>query len=217
MPISRESLLKCATLLVLAALALTVWVDWQGVPLPGDLWAIHHIQDAGQLRKNAYLINDAGSWIWAPVVCAIVLVLLSGRLWRTAAIPARREALSGFAAAIVLWQGDTLLKAIVASPRPTIAAGVTVVGRFNGYGYPSGHVYNDVLFYGLMAVMAPAFLPARLVLPARVLAVAIIICSGPARIAVGAHWPSDTVGGYLWGGTMLCLAVWFGRWVGHRR
>ncbi|MGH2634261.1 MAG: phosphatase PAP2 family protein [Tepidiformaceae bacterium] len=217
MSVSREDLLKTATMLVLAALALTIWVDWQGVPLPGDLWLIHRIQDGGQLRDNAYLVNDAGSWVWAPVAGAIILVLLRGRVWRTAAIPSRREALSAFAAAIVLWRGDALVKRIIESPRPTITAGITIDGHFSGYGYPSGHVYDDVLFYGLLAVLAPAFLPRRLVLPARVVAVAIVICAGPARIAVGAHWPSDTLGGYLWGGMMLCIAVWFGRWVAQRR
>jgi membrane-associated phospholipid phosphatase len=215
--ISRDDLLKAAPVLALAGLALTILVDWQGVPLPGDLWTIRHIQDAGHLRKNAYLINAAHDWLWAPVAGSIALILLRGRLWRTALVPSRREGLSAFAAAVVLWRGDAVLKAIVESPRPYVAAGVSIDGHFGGYGYPSGHVYNDVLFYGLIAVLVPGYLPGRMVLPVRALALAIIVCSGPARIAVGAHWPSDTVGGYLWGGVALCLAVWFGRWVAQRR
>lgn len=217
MSISRREILRIAAALALAAVALTAWVRVHGAPLPGDAWLIHHVQDAGQLRKNAVLVNAAGSWVWLPVLCAFLLVLISGRAWRVAAVPARTEALSALSAAVVLWQGDALLKRLVQSARPTVAAGVRVAGKFTGYGYPSGHVYNDVLFYGLLAALAPAYLPRQLVLPARAAAVAIILCAGLARIAVGAHWPSDTLGGYLWGGTMLCLAAWFGRWVSQRR
>jgi undecaprenyl-diphosphatase len=112
--------------------------------------------------------------------------------------------------------GDSLLKEIVRSPRPVAGVHVHVDGFSNGFGFPSGHVYSDVLIYGVLAVMATSYLSPRLASVARVLVVALIVLSGPARVAVGAHWPSDTIGGYLWGGAALCAAVWFGRWVSQR-
>ncbi len=36
---------------------------------------------------------------------------------------------------------------------------------------------------------------------------ALILLTGYGRILVGAHWPSDVLGGYLWGGLLLLLAL----------
>jgi membrane-associated phospholipid phosphatase len=215
--LKRDDILKAGVFLALAALALTLWVGAHGTPLPGDLWLTEHIQRLGRLRDNASIINGSQNWQWLFLIVAALLVLFRKRLGagRTPE-NLRREALAAFAGAVLLRFGDSLLKEIVRSPRPVAGVHVHVDGFSNGFGFPSGHVYSDVLIYGVLAVMATSYLSPRLASMARVLVVALIVLSGPARVAVGAHWPSDTTGGYLWGGAALCAAVWFGRWVSQR-
>jgi undecaprenyl-diphosphatase len=215
--LKRDDILKAGVFLALAALALTLWVGAHGTPLPGDLWLTEHIQRLGRLRDNASIINGSQNWQWLFLIVAALLVLFRKRLGagRTPE-NLRREALAAFAGAVLLRFGDSLLKEIVRSPRPVAGVHVHVDGFSNGFGFPSGHVYSDVLIYGVLAVMATSYLSPRLASVARVLVVALIVLSGPARVAVGAHWPSDTIGGYLWGGAALCAAVWFGRWVSQR-
>jgi undecaprenyl-diphosphatase len=212
--LKRDDILKAGVFL---ALALTLWVGAHGTPLPGDLWLTEHIQRLGRLRDNASIINGSQNWQWLFLIVAALLVLFRKRLGagRTPE-NLRREALAAFAGAVLLRFGDSLLKEIVRSPRPVAGVHVHVDGFSNGFGFPSGHVYSDVLIYGVLAVMATSYLSPRLASVARVLVVALIVLSGPARVAVGAHWPSDTIGGYLWGGAALCAAVWFGRWVSQR-
>jgi undecaprenyl-diphosphatase len=215
--LKRDDILKAGVFLALAALALTLWVGAHGTPLPGDLWLTEHIQRLGRLRDNASIINGSQNWQWLFLIVAALLVLFRKRLGagRTPE-NLRREALAAFAGAVLLRFGDSVLKEIVRSPRPVAGVHVHVDGFSNGFGFPSGHVYSDVLIYGVLAVMATSYLSPRLASVARVLVVALIVLSGPARVAVGAHWPSDTIGGYLWGGAALCAAVWFGRWVSQR-
>ena len=88
------------------------------------------------------------------------------------------------------------------------------VRQFDGYGFPSGHVYGDVLIFGVLAVIAPVVFGRTAGAAARVLCLAVIVLAGPARMVIGAHWPSDVLGGYLWGATALCLAVIGGRRLG---
>lgn len=114
-------------------------------------------------------------------------------------------------AAMVLRVGVGPLKAAVQAERPSTAYDLTVVQNFDGYGFPSGHVYSDVLMFGVLAVIAPLLMGRAGGAALRVLCVAIIVLAGPARMVVGAHWPSDVLGGYLWGATALCIAVVVGR------
>ena len=55
---------------------------------------------------------------------------------------------------------------------------------------------------------------ARLVVVAACLA--LILLTGYGRILVGAHWPSDVLGGHLWGGLLLLLALLVTGWVAER-
>jgi len=211
MALSRREVLRLGLALAALAAVLSVYVAVRGAPITGDLWLTHRIQDAGRLRDNADLVNALGDWRWVPFGAVVLLTLLRPRL-----ASLRAAALWTFVAVIVLWEGSELLKNAVQSPRPDAALGVYVDQFRNSYGFPSGHVYGDVLVYGALAAVAPAWADRRLVPVARVAAVVIVVLAGPARVAVGAHWPSDVAGGYLWGGAALCLAAAFGAWAGRR-
>lgn len=81
--------------------------------------------------------------------------------------------------------------------------------------FPSGHVLSTVLFFGLLAILieaAPLPRGPRRAIQAPCLAV--IVLMGPARVFAGAQWPTDALGGYLWGALLLALVVHGGRALG---
>ena len=203
-------LARLALGLALAATALSAWVWKVGAPVSGDASLARHVQSIEPLQRNAGWVNAAGDYAWWVLIVVAAWLALQPRLakrreQRTQAM--RRAGLVGFAAAAVLGFGSAILKAIVDSPRPMEALGIHIQGSYSGNGFPSGHVYGDMLVYGVLAVFARGYLPRWAVLPVRALCIAVIVLAGAARVAVGAHWPSDTAGGYLWGGAALCLAL----------
>jgi undecaprenyl-diphosphatase len=99
---------------------------------------------------------------------------------------------------------NTLLKLFIGRPRPT-AQQVAVFDNFGFLSFPSGHVTFYVTYFGFLFLLARQHLPdgwrRRTVLLLLALPVILISLS---RISLGAHWPSDTLGAYLWS------SVWLG-------
>ena len=204
----RDPLLRYAVVCGLLAMALTLWVGASGAPLPGDVWLAKLVQDARGMRDVARLVNAAGNWTLQAAAAAIAVALTWSRGHPKRL---RHEALFAFAAGLFLRFWDQLLKSIVQSPRPAGNFGVRVDYLRDSYGFPSGHVYSDVLVYGLIAVFVAGFLPRWWAMALRTAVLALLLLAGPARVYVGAHWPSDVIGGYLWGAAALLMAVAFGR------
>jgi undecaprenyl-diphosphatase len=134
------------------------------------------------------LFTFLGGGVLIPVGVALGLwALVTGRL-RLVAIVA------------VVLIGATLftdvVKDLVARPRPP---GVHLVDA-TGYSFPSGHSLNSAATYGLVAVVAwrsAAPLLARRLAVAVGLIVPFLV--GLSRIALGVHYPSDVLGGWLAG------------------
>jgi membrane-associated phospholipid phosphatase len=113
---------------------------------------------------------------------------------------------------------NSLLKIIIARPRPghdLIPSYAELMTR----SFPSGHVTFYVSYFGFLFFVAYALLPRgsfvrRLALTLAALPVLLV---GLSRIYLGAHWPSDTVGAYLWSGVWLAFALWmYRRWKERR-
>lgn len=217
-PVSVRRTALLFALLAVAALALTVYATAEAAPLPSDAWVTRHVQAMGWFSAPAGAVNLIGDRVALPFTVVVLVVVFGSRMpWRAVASAAeRRGAIAGLLLLVPLTVVDNVLKRLVGSPRPQEADGVRVDYFRDSYGFPSGHVFHDVLLLGAMAMLAPLWLPRRWVWPARALLTLIIVLSGPARVFVGAHWPSDTIGGYLWGGAALLGGLALGNWLAQR-
>lgn len=101
----------------------------------------------------------------------------------------------------------TSLKGFFDSPRPN-GDQVHLQEIFNGYGFPSGHTLTSTLVAGTLAFLLAGQTRSGLV--HGILGGVWVIAVGMtafARIWVGAHWFTDTVGGALVGVFILLLAA----------
>jgi undecaprenyl-diphosphatase len=70
--------------------------------------------------------------------------------------------------------------------------------------FPSGHTMNYVSVFGFLGAASMANVKPSLLRTLLVGSCAgMIALIGPARVYLGAHWPSDTAAGYLFGGLYL--------------
>ena len=187
--------------LLAAALWLTVEAAGNGV-LPGDVAIAKRVQrsdlpGAEHLAWLAYLIAGA------PVVTVLgtTIMFFLGR--------AGRHAEAFFFFAVVLIRGlNSVLKSVAESPRPHNGA-VRITEDAEGLGFPSGHVMSAVLLYGSIIYLSRYIVRHRHARYALVgVAAFAIVVTGFGRIYTGAHWPSDVLGGYLWGTLFLLLVLW---------
>ncbi len=132
------------------------------------------------------------------VVCSIVW-------WRLG----RAEGSMVLGAGLVSPVVDSLLKGVVNRPRPTVNL-VRVVTVERGSGFPSGHALLAAVLIGLMIYFIATHSRKGIL---RALSVAclllLIFLVGLSRVYLGAHWPSDVIGGYLVGGTFLAALIWY--------
>lgn len=74
--------------------------------------------------------------------------------------------------------------------------------------FPSGHAFGSVVFFGFIGFLGVYYrLSKRILIPLLLLTGALIILSGPARIHVQGHWPSDAAAGYLLGFIWLMVLI----------
>jgi membrane-associated phospholipid phosphatase len=130
------------------------------------------------------------------VLCIAALIFgLVRRAWL-------RRVLVAVIGIVVVWQTSDLFKNAFHRPRPPHP-----ILAETSFGYPSGHADLAIFFYGLWAYYAwHSGLP-RLPRIAVVAALAGWVAAiGWSRLALGAHFPSDVLGGYAYGAGWLVLA-----------
>jgi undecaprenyl-diphosphatase len=99
-------------------------------------------------------------------------------------------------------------KEIIERARPT-AELVLISDQASGFGFPSGHAQGSLLFYGFLAYLAETLIDNRLARRlVQAACLAIIALTWIERVYVGAHWPSDVIGGGLLGLAILIPIVW---------
>lgn len=115
----------------------------------------------------------------------------------------KREALY---IALVLFSGLIILgiKNVINRPRPT-GFNVRLVEVFRFQSYPSGHVLSYVLFFGFLIILMNTLkgIPKATRLILTYISIFLIVTISISRIYLGAHWFTDTLGGFLLG--LICL------------
>jgi membrane-associated phospholipid phosphatase len=160
-----------------------------GTVLAADLRIARWVQSGPHFF--AWLTEVANDVNLAPVLAIVVVV------------PAAWLARRGFVFESVVLAGTLAVrvlqdaaKYIFDEPRP--AATLIRVTEFpSNPGFPSGHVTGTTALFVLVFVFAPLLLRPRLTFAARAFSIFMVAWIPFARIWVGAHWPTDCLGGYL--------------------
>ena len=140
--------------------------------------------------------TDLGGTPWVATLAVVVGV---------AEVAAGRRGV-GLAAAATIGLAslaNSSLKLVVARARPDELAPIVVEP---GYSFPSGHSLSAMVAYGVMAILIgrsslPAALRAALIAGLATLVVVV----GLSRVYLGAHYPTDVLGGWLMGFAWITL------------
>lgn len=154
----------------------------------------------GMATPIAAFLTSLGRFPAYGSECAVIVVAgFVRRIWLG-------RCLTGVGLLIVALLCSNLLKEVFRRPRPAH----WIVTHETSYSYASGHCTNSLVFFGFWAyVSLRSTLPA---LPRVAIAVALLVLSGGigwSRLALGAHYPTDVLGGYLLGAAILELAITF--------
>jgi undecaprenyl-diphosphatase len=178
-----------------AFVALAVWVSARPGPLPGERRTLVELHDVGAEHEDALVrLADLTDLLPLAVLAAALAVGLAvRRRWRDL----------GYGAAVVavVWAANPVLKALIARSRPDLWSAPMELSE---YTFPSGHAANTA------ALAAAAILVAwstRYRTAAVVAGVGLVLVIGMDQLALGVHYPSDIVAGWLWA-TAWATLVW---------
>jgi len=159
----------------------------QGVHVPLYGWVLTRVSDLGFFPGN----------VISYVVVFAVLFLLGLRLESGLAVG------SALIASLV----GSIIRASIGRPRPSGSL-VHVVMHVSGLGFPSGHVIHYVTLFGFcFYVVLTAWRSSLLRNLTLAVLFPLVILVGPSRVYLGAHWPSDVLGAYLFGAVWLAGTV----------
>lgn len=179
---------------VLAFLALAVGaVLWPR--LPGDLELALALQ--GKMPPAALPLLRAVALLGETVIAVPVCLLAGVLVWVAVG---RRPAIL----VLLTLPPDLVnyaLKALIGRPRPDPSLLLVDQAAVSTLSFPSGHAVHFMVFFGLLALTLPGWLGLSS-MPRRLVVVGcgvLILLAGVGRVALGAHWPSDVLGGYALG------------------
>jgi membrane-associated phospholipid phosphatase len=172
---------------------------------PGDVALERWVQSLFPAHLNwAAAISRTGDFPWVLLILALVLALswaLSG--WRAAV-------LSMLGLAVILALGNWIISPAIARPRPSPEL-VRVFRPFSGYGFPSLSALWFAGTFGFLAILAAVKSSGWRRACWLAGCGALLLLGGVARIALGAHWPSDVLLSYylglLWAAFLIRFAV----------
>jgi undecaprenyl-diphosphatase len=153
---------------------------------------------AGQAVPVARLLTDVGLF---PAYAGISVLLLVAAFVKRELL---RPVLISILALVFAWQVSDACKVFFHRARPEYWFAVHETSR----SYPSGHAVLVVAFYGFWTAVAwQSKLPDAAKRWIRLAFAVLAIAIGWSRLALGAHYVTDLVGGYLLGAAVASAAM----------
>ncbi|WP_432564842.1 phosphatase PAP2 family protein [Kineococcus sp. SYSU DK003] len=141
-------------------------------------------------------------WVYLVGLAGVVVTYRGGR---------RRPAVAALAAGAVAAVASPAVKALTDRGRPALEAGLTTA---HGGSFPSGHVLaSTTVVLTFVLLLAP---PSRRGAVAALGAVELAVVAVD-RVWLGAHWPTDVLGGWLLAAALVGTAVWWSERDRHLR
>ncbi|MET7864091.1 phosphatase PAP2 family protein [Micromonospora taraxaci] len=209
----RLTLAAAAAFLVLVPFALlTLLVLGAWAPLHRlDTAVTDALHSYAQDHRGWVVLMRIWTEVFAPMPLRAVALLLVVWLLRRGA---RRLALWAATTMVVGGLVGPLLKLLVGRDRPEL---LDPVARAAGYSFPSGHALNATLAAGvLLLVLLPYAGRGAARVALWVAAVLLTVLTGLSRVALGVHFTSDVLGGWLLGvAVVAATTAAFTSWRAH--
>ncbi|MEY9490185.1 membrane-associated phospholipid phosphatase [Streptomyces calvus] len=186
-----------------ALLLALVAVEWRPLlDLDGDISRTTHrwaVAEPG-LTQTARILTD---WVWDPWTMRVLVAVAAALLaWRYAARWTAAWLVVTVAVGTAVQQG---LKAALDRARPVWP---DPVDSAHYAAFPSGHAMTATVVCGLLLWLLHRHgVSAGVRRAALVVAVVSVAGVGLTRVWLGVHWPTDVLGGWLIGATVVAAAV----------
>ena len=190
------------TTLAFLILTLFVKIDFTHGPFPFDrpiqTWAFHLQSSSGLTYFFSHMTNIFGDK--GGIIVAVLLALVLYLLFK------QKEATIWFAATVVLSLAlNTAIKVIIGRERPDIHR-LTAFANEAGKSFPSGHsIFATIIFGSIFFICLGKLKNRSSKILLGILCIILIALVMFSRIFVGVHYPSDTIGGFLEGISILLL------------
>ncbi|HVE45288.1 MAG TPA: phosphatase PAP2 family protein [Acidimicrobiales bacterium] len=204
----RLSLVAAALFLVAVPFGwLLNQVARKGSLVRSDTAAARHLNEWVNDWPEMVGVLKVVTFLGAPLWCYLLVVPTAFLLW-TRHMPR----LAVFLMATTVGGGllNTAVKLAVNRPRPSV---IDPVATAHGRSFPSGHAMSSTIVYGaLLLVVLPKVARARRSVVAAAVTVVLLLV-GFSRLALGVHYLSDVIAGYVLGFAWLAASTAaFGTW-----
>lgn len=160
-------------------------------------WIHDAVVDVPALVTFMRVVSFLGKPIWLYIVVGAAVLWLAVRSqWRLAAFLVATPLLGGLV--------DTVIKVAVDRDRPDFDE---PIAHAMGKSFPSGHSMSSVVAYGALAVVFVPVVARRLRPPLLGAVAALCFLIGVSRLALGVHFLSDVLGGWILGVAWLAAGT----------
>jgi membrane-associated phospholipid phosphatase len=202
--------LACVALFIVAVpfTGLLALVDTHWAPLrhldtaatkDANSFVIHHRVLVHPLQATSYIFH---AWVFRVIVAGLAVWLC----YRGA----RRLAVWAIVTLVAAGVLDVVLKVVINRPRPALSS---PIAHAPGGSFPSGHALTAVVGSATIVLILLPVLRGAWRAAAWVAATVVSLLSGACRVALGVHYVSDVVAGWILGAAIvLATAAAFETW-----